>query len=47
MNERPIPEAAMRDEDALEMLRVWIAEKKRHCSIFEQSRAAAPRKIGC
>ena len=33
MNERPIPEAAMRDEDAVEMLRVWIAEKKLHCSM--------------
>ena len=33
MNERPIPEAVMRDEDAVEMLRVWIAEKKLHCSM--------------
>ena len=33
MNERPIPEAALRDEDAVEMLRVWIAEKKLHCSM--------------
>jgi len=33
MNERPIPEAALRDQDAVEMLRVWIAEKKLHCSM--------------
>ena len=33
MNERPIPEAALRDEDAVEMLRVWIAERKLHCSM--------------
>lgn len=33
MNERPIPEAALRDDDAVEMLRVWIAEKKLHCSM--------------
>jgi hypothetical protein len=33
LNERPIPEAALRDKDAVEMLRVWIAEGKLHCSI--------------
>jgi hypothetical protein len=33
MNQRPIPEAALRDKDAVEMLRVWIAEKKLHCSM--------------
>ena len=33
LNERPIPEAALRDEDAVEMLRVWIAERKLHCSM--------------
>ncbi|MBL8483648.1 MAG: DUF5076 domain-containing protein [Rhodocyclaceae bacterium] len=33
LNERPIPEAVLRDEDAVEMLRVWIAEQKLHCSI--------------
>ena len=33
LNERPIPEAALRDKSALEMLRVWIAEKKLHCSM--------------
>jgi hypothetical protein len=33
MNERPIPEAALHDEDAVEMLRVWIADKKLHCSM--------------
>lgn len=33
MNERPIPEAALWDENAVEMLRVWIAEEKLHCSM--------------
>lgn len=33
LNQRPIPEAALRDEDAVEMLRVWIAEGRLHCSI--------------
>ncbi|MHA6912893.1 DUF5076 domain-containing protein [Ralstonia pseudosolanacearum] len=33
MNERPIPAAALRDQDAVEMLRVWIAEQKLHCSM--------------
>ncbi|MBT1536562.1 DUF5076 domain-containing protein [Ralstonia solanacearum] len=33
MSERPIPAAALRDEDAVEMLRVWIAEQKLHCSM--------------
>lgn len=33
MNERPIPEAALRDKGAVEMLRVWIAEGKLHCSM--------------
>ena len=33
MNERPIPEAAVRDKDSVEMLRVWIAEQKLHCSM--------------
>ncbi len=33
MNERPIPEAAVRDNDSVEMLRVWIAEEKLHCSM--------------
>jgi Domain of unknown function (DUF5076) len=33
MNEQPIPEAALRDQDAVEMLRVWVAERKLHCSI--------------
>jgi len=33
MNERPIPEAALEDENSVEMLRVWIAEKKLHCSM--------------
>jgi hypothetical protein len=33
LNQRPIPEAALRDTDAVEMLRVWIAERSLHCSI--------------
>ena len=33
MNQRPIPEAALRDENAVEILRVWIAENGLHCSI--------------
>jgi hypothetical protein len=33
LNQRPIPEAALRDENAVEMLRVWIAERGLHCSV--------------
>lgn len=33
MNERPIPEAALQDENSVEMLRVWIAARKLHCSM--------------
>jgi Domain of unknown function (DUF5076) len=33
MQERPIPDAALRDVDSVEMLRVWIAERKLHCSL--------------
>src|SRR5262245_33211441 len=33
LNQRPIPEAALRDKDAVEMLRVWIAEGGLRCSI--------------
>jgi hypothetical protein len=33
MNERPIPDAALEDENAVEMLRVWIAAKQLHCSM--------------
>lgn len=33
VNQRPIPEAALRDENAVEMLRVWIAERGLHCSM--------------
>lgn len=33
MNERPVPAAAQRDAAAVEMLRVWIAEKQLHCSL--------------
>ena len=28
-----IPEAAFRDENSVEMLRLWIAERKLHCSM--------------
>ena len=33
MNERPIPPAALRDDESVEMLRVWVAERKLHCSL--------------
>ena len=33
MNERSIPEAVLRDKNAVEMLRVWIAGNRIHCSI--------------
>jgi hypothetical protein len=33
MNERPIPDAALEDENSVEVLRVWIAAKKLHCSM--------------
>ncbi|WP_249341926.1 DUF5076 domain-containing protein [Stenotrophomonas maltophilia] len=33
INERPIPHAAFEDENAVEMLRVWIAAKGLHCSM--------------
>jgi hypothetical protein len=33
LNQGPIPEAALRDSDAIEVLRVWIAEKELHCSL--------------
>jgi hypothetical protein len=33
IDERPIPEAALRDKDAVEMLRAWIAERQLYCSI--------------
>jgi hypothetical protein len=33
INERPIPEAAFLDKDSVEMLRVWIAGRKLHCSL--------------
>lgn len=31
--QRPIPEAAQRDPDAVEILRLWIAEHGMHCSM--------------
>ena len=33
MIEQPIPEAAFRDKNSVEMLRVWIAEQQLWCSI--------------
>lgn len=33
VNQQPIPEAAFRDKNAVEMLRVWIAERRLYCSI--------------
>jgi hypothetical protein len=33
LNQRPIPDAALRDKDAVEMLRVWIAQRGLHCSM--------------
>lgn len=33
MNERPIPPAALDDENSVEMLRVWIAQRQLHCSM--------------
>lgn len=33
MNERPIPPAALRDVESVEMLRVWVAERELHCSV--------------
>jgi hypothetical protein len=33
LNQRPIPEVALRDENAVEMLRVWVAERGLHCSM--------------
>lgn len=33
MNERPIPEAALLDENSVEMLRVWIANKQLYTSL--------------
>jgi hypothetical protein len=33
MKQLPIPEAAVDDPNAVEMLRVWIAQRGLHCSI--------------
>ncbi|HEX6119963.1 MAG TPA: DUF5076 domain-containing protein [Dongiaceae bacterium] len=33
MRECIIPEPALRDQDSVEMIRVWIAEKGLHCTI--------------
>lgn len=33
MDERMIPEAALRDSNSVELIRVWIAENQMHCSM--------------
>jgi hypothetical protein len=33
MNVRQVPEAALRDPDAVELARVWVAERGLHCSL--------------
>lgn len=33
LNQRPIPSAALADPNAVEMLRVWIAQRQLHCSL--------------
>lgn len=33
MNQLPIPEAAVEDEKSIEMIRVWIAQRKLHASL--------------
>ena len=33
MNVRQVPEAALRDPDAVELARVWVAEEGLHCSL--------------
>jgi hypothetical protein len=33
LDERAIPEGALRDKDAIEMLRIWSAERQFYCSI--------------
>lgn len=33
MNERPIPPAALRDQNSVEILRVWVAEQQLHSSL--------------
>jgi len=33
MNKRPIPQAALDDPNAVEMLSVWIAQRALHCSL--------------
>jgi hypothetical protein len=32
LNEMTIPEAALRDENAVELLRAWVAERRLQCS---------------
>jgi hypothetical protein len=33
MNERPIPSAALQDDNSVEMARIWIANNGLHCSL--------------
>lgn len=33
MDERPIPPAALRDDNSVELIRVWIAEHQFNCSL--------------
>lgn len=33
LNHRPVPEAALRDKGAIELARVWVAERGLHCSL--------------
>ena len=33
MNQRPVPEPALQDPNAVEMLRVWVAGGQLHCSL--------------
>ena len=33
MKAQPIPPAALRDPDSIEMARIWIAEKSLHCGL--------------
>ncbi|UJB19299.1 MULTISPECIES: DUF5076 domain-containing protein [Lysobacter] len=48
MNELNIPPAAQEDENSIEMLRVWIAQKGLHCSLrigmYEEKADASEEK---
>ena len=49
LNQRAIPEAALRDKDAVEILRVWIAERGLHCSMkvgmYRETRKDVPEEL--